>query len=716
MLQALSKKSKNKSKLRSDGGSMEIVQSSSAAGFDPRTSSKHRKTNSVTKTETAPDSKSTRTRSASSRRSCSAMVTFESMQPTQVWQASSASPSPPIHDIVKRGQKKRCGTDSLNLSMMARVAESQWMRTLSIGDEDASDDSSDDWDAELPSTSHATSSSSHHRGGVIHSSSLSSSDTSSSMDITRPKSAGKTYRRRNTSKKTKSHDQRHRHRRSPVFSTGSSSSSSLSGPDNEFDLCWKAEALKADVSGSLGSATPIQTPQLMRTPQLGLKPLITTSAQQTPQLGKIQRSSMVPGSPFCRPQTLAFPRTTRNSSHKVQENVFTQSLSLAIEDFFPTPEWIEKYKVIVVNRGDYLRIIPYPGTNPETSSPTSGWHLAQKWCTDHKTGTGPIGFVPRIVCKPFGEPEKRNMKKPHFSPRRVQTAFTTPKTVDCSHFMTTSHELRAESGTVVSIASGDVCSEPMHERLFPRFLGSPEQIPSSTTSPRSGPEVAPLKTSFGSGASIAAVYEIEDRDSGRGPSSGSEWSSGKAGSLSGATDLNIDEKDQLPTASEPTTGFQLGVHSRGSFTTPRQWASTDPSHRPHTHERRASLDQYSHMISCPLPPPPMALLGHVVNNAYSIPLDKCAADQKSMTSSIVNSVSDTEASIRSVIKSKLYVRDIERSDSIEDKVGDDVDDENDERDSPPTVVVPSNSDPAYWEPYKTMIQVGQNKLEKFTLV
>ncbi|VDN09488.1 unnamed protein product [Dibothriocephalus latus] len=36
--------------------------------------------------------------------------------------------------------------------------------------------------------------------------------------------------------------------------------------------------------------------------------------------------------------------------------------------------------------------------------------------------------------------------------------------------------------------------------------------------------------------------------------------------------------------------------------------------------------------------------------------------------------------------------------------------------SPPTVVVPSNSDPTYWEPYKTMIQVGQNKLEKFTLV
>ncbi|VEL16902.1 unnamed protein product, partial [Protopolystoma xenopodis] len=50
----------------------------------------------------------------------------------------------------------------------------------------------------------------------------------------------------------------------------------------------------------------------------------------------------------------------------------------------------------------------------------------------------------------------------------------------------------------------------------------------------------PAQMAFSSGGSLGS--EAEDRDSGRGPSSGSEWGSGRGGSLTGALDLQMDEK------------------------------------------------------------------------------------------------------------------------------------------------------------------------------
>nr|CUU98446.1 hypothetical transcript [Hymenolepis microstoma] len=132
----------------------------------------------------------------------------------------------------------------------------------------------------------------------------------------------------------------------------------------------------------------------------------------------------------------------------------------------------------------------------------------------------------------------------------------------------------------------------------------------------------------------------------------------------------------------------------------------------------------------------MALLSHVCADAVMI---------KKPTSTLnAMSVSDTEAvgSLRSPTgtKNRLYVRStkpiavengIDMDSGIkksEDSSGDpsisdthphsQEDEEGGTSSSPQSavVVVPSNSDPAHWEPYKTMIQVGQNKLEKFTLV
>lgn len=669
MLQALAKKSKNKHRQRAQVDTEleppDSKTASTAPDFRQQRKLHHRKnTGKLRAAEDLQFGGSMRTRSASSRPSYSAMVTFESMQPTQVWQAS-ASPSPPTNTASGRrpkpSRRSSRGVDSLALSMMARAAaENQWL-SLSTADEDDLSDSSDYEDVgDLK----------HQSKPSIPRSSLSSSDTSSSLETSRKQSSSSSYHQRRTKKHSR------RNRRSspspPGSSSDSSSSSSSSEEENEFDLCWKMKT-----SGSLGSATPIQsTPQLKRTP-LHHHQAIVVQPSGTPQV-----MSRFPGNQFSRPQTIGMqpggnpfqrPMSARSSS---KETPFVHSLARAIEDFFPTLEWVEKYKVIAVHRGDLLRIIPYPGTNPEKTSPTSGWFLAQKWCTDHASGTGPIGFVPRIVCS-FGCPESAAVtpRLPLINPRHALSQDFSLKNPECSAFMTTSHELRP--------TLCDAASELLNARsIFP--------------SPALGiPGVPIVKTSL---TSIPAVYEIEDRDSGRGPSSGSEWSSGKGGSLSGATDLNLDEK----------------VHQPTTRSSPKKWP-------PIGHLRRASFDQQSSTtttatttttFSSPLPPPPMVLLSHVRADALAETKKECSSDTDGAIAVPVNG------------RSRLYVRgaDEKRSEAGSSLTGEcggggaADDDEGDVEGSPPTVVVPSNSDPSHWEPYKTMIEVGQNKLEKFTLV
>ncbi|VDD77055.1 unnamed protein product [Mesocestoides corti] len=688
MLHVLTKKSKGKSSQRSHRSEalehpitkwepLDVEVKSATPDVRQQRKFHQRKSSSRPLTDDIRMGGSMRTRSTSSRRSCSAMVTFESIQPTQVWQAS-ASPSPPANPVTTtaRHMKPNRATGSLTLSMITRAAaENQWL-SLSTGDEDDLSDSSEE-DAEEASKRTSTSTANPPR------SSLSSSDTSSSFEMSRSPTKSSCHRRRQKSSR--------RHRRdsaafsSESTSSESSSSSSSSEGENEFDLCWKMKA-----GGSLRSATPIQsTPQLKRTPHQHHQSMVV------PPTGTPQVMTKFPSNhQFARPQTLsmsgtAFPRIIPGRSSS-KDPPFVQSLARAVEDFFPTLEWIEKYKVISVHRGDLLRIIPYPGTSPEKTSPTTGWFLVQKWCTDHRLGTGPIGFVPRIICS-LSCPES-TPRLPHVSPRHTHSQDFSTKTSEVPVFMTSSDELRPGSGAQISITSAvcDTASEPIHTH---------SAFPSPQFDLHAPPATA-VKTSF---TSIPAVYEIEDRDSGRGPSSGSEWSSGKGGSLSGATDINLDDKEHpQPPLPVPTT--------RAS---PHKWSTSNQ-------QRRSSLDHPSATnFACPVPPPPMALLSHICADAL---VGKKTASPKSDPEGNGGSTHSAIAT-----KSRLYVRGL--SVSIGEKQEqqqtgsrgspatseEGVEDEG-ENGSPPTVVVPSNSDPTRWEPYKTMIQVGQNKLEKFTLV
>ncbi|VDM31003.1 unnamed protein product [Hydatigera taeniaeformis] len=734
MLHVLSKKSKSKSHQRSqrtetsqdprwDGLEAETKSTTP----DCRTQRKFRCTKDSSVLIVGDDRKfggSIRTRSTSSRRSCSAMVTFESIKPTQVWQAS-ASPSPPTTSATtRRSFKPKRPVDSLALSMIAQTtAENQWL-SMSTGDEDDLSDSTDDEEGgeelrkevkgrrtDSDRGKRASTSTSHHPR-----SSPSSSDSSSSFEISRSSTMSARHRRKKQSSR------RHR-RENAAFSSGSptssdsSSSSSSSEGDNEFDLCWKMKA-----GGSLRNTTPIQlTPQLKRTPHHHHQSLVLTPAG-TPQVLPRYPSTHH----YNRPQTLnltnsSFPRpmSARSSS---KDPPYVQTIARAVEDFFPTLEWIEKYKVISVHRGDLLRIIPYPGTNPDQTSPTTGWFLAQKWCADHGSGTSPIGFVPRIVCS-FVCPDN-TPRLSHISPRHARSQDYSMKLAETAVFMAASPDVSQTASGSQMIANPSICDA---------FL---EPIPTRSVYPSPqlslhNPCTSAVKTSF---TSIPAVYEIEDRDSGRGPSSGSEWSSGKGGSLSGATDINVDDKDQPQPQTQPQSQHQQPVTTRSSSSL--KWSPNG------SYQRRSSFDQQSGSnFSCPLPPPPMALLSHVCTEAVG--------EKKHLTtpatSATAFSVSDTEAGgsicSSSGTRTRLYVRgskplpskttegdlgmeneakwrDEKSGSSLTPEEAADEEEEGDTSGSPQStvVVVSSNSDPAHWEPYKTMIQVGQNKLEKFTLV
>ncbi|KAM7535451.1 hypothetical protein Aperf_G00000089642 [Anoplocephala perfoliata] len=661
---------------------------------------------------------SMRTRSSSSRRSCSAVVTFESIKPTQIWQAS-ASPSPPTATVTngRRTRPKR-PADNLALSMIAQTsAENQWL-SLSTGDEDDLSDSTDDDDDDLIEENKGRRSDSDRvkRGSGSKShrmrSSNSSSDSSSSFEMSRSSTKSAHHRRKKQSSRRLRRDNTAFLSGSSSASSDSSSSSSSEG-DNEFDICWNLKP-----AGSLRNTPSIQsTPQLKRAPNHHHQQPLVSQPTGTPQV--IPRYP--PTHQYKRPQTLnlagsPFPRPLSSRS-STKEAPFVQTIARAVEDFFPTLEWVEKYKVIVVHRGDLLRIIPYPGTNPDKTSPTTGWFLAQKWCSEHGSGTGPIGFVPRIVCS-FVGPES-TPRVTHISPRHSRSQDYTMKMSEAGVFMTVAPTelIQANAGGQITVVStiSDVVSEPIAARgLYP----SP-QLSLHTSS------ATAAKTSF---TSIPAVYEIEDRDSGRGPSSGSEWSSGKGGSLSGATDTNLDEKEQQHSAPQQSSSSHISSSLK--------WSPTAS-----TFQRRASPDQRSGSnFSCPLPPPPMALLSHVCADALGT--------KKPVSAAYVMSASDTEAgsSLCSNLgtRNRLYVR-TSKSNSEEGKLeveggiqksegnsedspiaeellgvatGDQEEEEGETSGSPQStvVVVSSNSDPAHWEPYKTMIQVGQNKLEKFTLV
>lgn len=674
---------------------------------------------------------SIRTRSTSSRRSCSAMVTFESIKPTQVWQAS-ASPSPPTTSATtRRCVKPKHPVDSLALSMIAQAsAENQWL-SLSTGDEDDLSDSTDNDEGTEEVRKEGKGRTDSDRGKRASTStshrprsSPSSSDSSSSFELSRSSTMSARHRRKKQSSR--------RHRRenaafssgTPSTSSDSSSSSSSSEEDNEFDLCWKMKA-----GGSLRNATAIQsTPQLKRTPHhhhhhhhqsLVLTPTVTP--QVMPRYPSTHH--------YNRPQTLnltagSFPRpmSARSSS---KDPPFVQTIARAVEDFFPTLEWIEKYKVISVHRGDLLRIIPYPGTNPDKTSPTTGWFLAQKWCADHASGTSPIGFIPRIICS-FVCPDN-TPRLSHITPRHTGSHDYSMKMAENSAFMTVSADVsQATSGGQMS-ANSTIC-DTFLEPVSARSIYPSPQLSLHT------PCTTAVKTSF---TSIPAVYEIEDRDSGRGPSSGSEWSSGKGGSLSGATDINVDDKDQPQPQTQPQPQSQQQQPPTNKPSSCIKWSPTG------SYQRRSSFDQQSGSnFSCPLPPPPMALLSHVC----TVTMGEMKSLPTPVTTATAFSVSDTEAggSICSSLgtRTRLYVRGSKplTSKATEGEVGTennmewrdekgggspltpaepvDEEEEGDTSGSPQStvVVVSSNSDPAHWEPYKTMIQVGQNKLEKFTLV
>ncbi|VDL63280.1 unnamed protein product [Hymenolepis diminuta] len=716
MLQALTKKSKSKSRnQRGEAirdpkweGASSVETKSITPDFRNQRKFRCGKDSSVQVIgEGNKFSGSMRTRSTSSRRSCSAMVTFESIKPTQIWQAS-ASPSPPPSTATStRRMKPKNSVNSLALSMISQTSvENQWL-SLSTGDEDDLSDSSDDDDEEIEGR--RTDSDRGKRGSTSKShrirSSNSSSDSSSSFEISRSSMKSARHRRKRQSSRRHLRD-------NPDYSSSSSStssdssSSSSSDDENEFDMCWKLKS-----GGSIRSTASVQsTPQLKRSPQHPIQQPVMLPSAGTPRYPSTHH--------YKRPQTLNLANSTcprsissRNSSKETQ---FVHTIVRAVEDFFPTLEWIEKYKVISVHRGDLLRIIPYPGTCTDKSSASTGWYLAQKWCPDHGSGTGPIGFVPKIVCS-FICPDS-TPRVTHISPRHNRSQDYTMKMSDTGVFMPNapSDIIPANVTGQITVAPTmcDTASEPIPSRgLYP----SPQlslHTPSTTAT----------KTSF---TSIPAVYEIEDRDSGRGPSSGSEWSSGKGGSLSGATDINLDEKEQHPSVPQQPSASS---HVSSSL----KWSPTGTGFH-----RRSSLDQQSGSnFACPLPPPPMALLSHVCADALTI----------KKPSSTINamSVSDTEAAgyLHSTTgtKNRLYVRSSKpiaaegsidmdnttkksegssRGSPISDSHPHSQEEEEGGTSGSPqsaVVVVPSNSDPAHWEPYKTMIQVGQNKLEKFTLV
>lgn len=483
-------------------------------------------------------------------------------------------------------------------------------------------------------------------------------------------------------------------------------------------------------------------------------------------------------------QQMACLSSPNQNQTKGMENTFMNTLPTAAghgsdllavitADYKPLAEWEEQYKVIPVRKGDYVCVLSRPmksrtcngassakrtgrhcAENGKTNDDANTWLYVRRWCVDHLVATGPPGFVPRNHCRllPSSELLRLWHHNQTMKAKRMQTSIPSTTstsanpcadiTISCTRPIVEHNSFHNNCmrtyNNQADCSSPSTNSSASVQNQFPYVSHRSDTQRCAFAHPMGAlypnhSQIPPPPPGFGSGGSIGS--ETEDRDSGRGPSSGSEWGSGRGGSSSVTLDQSTVEKTASDTGIErrtlPNTERTRNVKSAeesqlGWYTADCSVWSSEPgsSHRDDGIYSHDSALQSPNENSDRTP----QLLNRTMSNCATERNDEQTSPQPIHSSPLTLT---TKGSCTPVLEMRpggtpiLYARGMPMNvllgtDSlatstttcatvIETKLGS-------ESESLTTEKRTENPDPTYWEPYQTVIHVNENSLEKFTLV
>ncbi|CAH8571952.1 unnamed protein product [Dicrocoelium dendriticum] len=456
----------------------------------------------------------------------------------------------------------------------------------------------------------------------------------------------------------------------------------------------------------------------------------------------------------------------RNNSYggpkSISQNMISDVLAIVLQSYKPPSGWEQEYNVLSVRRGDYVSVLnqlgcnaiwgkmlssnaidnPPPGLNlkEKCESPKAyAWVYVRRWCVDHLVSTGPPGYIPAQYCKPLSEVDalnlwQRSLQRKVFQRRLMSVhTYASKKSTDVSERCTIHQPFDRFELSELSFDLSKIDIQPISQRekcklhqLVPQRIPSNQySIGDSDVSPRetllydpSG--LPPPPPGFGSGGSIGS--ETEDKDSGRGPSSGSEWSSGRG--CSSNTTLNSATVDRMMILEKPNglcsdkqaEDSRIKWNSRQCpvFSGDHNSAQEDDGVHFQRYEIRGSSanEEFSQQLVEQTVQLPKDTYPNRDQSSYfpvSIALSTCvnckpvlSLKANGTSTSVATGVHGESRPMRneSTINPGTFgITDMHLSDREVNQVG-----------------AENCIESACWEPYKTVIHVKENTLEKFTLV
>ncbi|KAF7259754.1 hypothetical protein EG68_03016 [Paragonimus skrjabini miyazakii] len=276
---------------------------------------------------------------------------------------------------------------------------------------------------------------------------------------------------------------------------------------------------------------------------------------------------------------------------RLTQGLHTELLAVITTNYKPTPQWEQEYQVLIVREGEYVCVLSQPMPSRRTVGPanckqlhdvhnkhtksdimpkqntneTNTWLYVRRWCVDHLVATGPPGFVPHHYCRLLTSTEILALWQRSQSVRASRCQNLIPTTITSASCQVHSAVVpcpklsKVPNDVALKVKHMDIREVSFAQKGLPKpFCDSNSPTPSLHPLVHSGTTLyefqpmhlglpitdhstlPPPPPGFGSGGSFGS--EIEDRDSGRGPSSGSEWGSGRGGSSTVTLDRSTMDK------------------------------------------------------------------------------------------------------------------------------------------------------------------------------
>ncbi|CAH8457763.1 unnamed protein product [Schistosoma turkestanicum] len=465
------------------------------------------------------------------------------------------------------------------------------------------------------------------------------------------------------------------------------------------------------------------------------------------------------------------PFTLPNNSF-VQNSSLANSELLAIVnvDFRPSAEWKERYKLLGVRQGEYVCVLNQSLSSSTVTNSVDGrirsthaqqkvmfpltendfWLYVRRWCVDHLVATGTPGYIPRQTCRVLSNCEITSLR---CASQKAKTSwdgssknFVTSNDSHTNQTPIQKHVIMKTNddfGQTKPTTNKDLTNRSSHSNttysdqvavMFSAQLDKRNPIYSLQNFTPDTPQnfLPPPPPGFGSGGSIGS--ETEDKDSGRGPSSGSEWGSGRGGSSNITLDRSIVEH----TSSDVGLDYQGSQSNRRSRNvksaeesqlgwyapTGLEWSdqnfhpggesiSRDSAFQspntdnlaPSLQIREVSPSAANQSTSLQQTYPRSAItLTTITGNTPVLEMRHNGTPTLCSRGLPSLSTTDSLATSTTTCATVVDIREGQDEHTNNPKAG------------PSTKYRVPTPDPSCWEPYKTVIHVNETSLEKFTLV